>query len=795
MAKQEKQLEIFLSLKDRFTAALGKIRRRVALWARRVKRSVQLVTKAFFGLKRMLVLLAGVYVLGRLAKSFLKAAADMETYRMQLIVLYRDVGRATRVFEELRRFAAASPLETQEVIAGFVRLKAVGVDAVREVIKELGDLSIVMNRSLYDVVAAYINPQKEILVKLGIDITRQGDIARIQSGNILKIVKNNNREIRKALRETWGEQFAGAMEKMAGTMNARLAVLRSAIWDFQAEVGSVGREHAKKLVDWISDMLNRYRTTVANMAREPLDAWIIVFDYIKDAAPPVFAKMLALYVELLVQMTVVTARLGVRIFWPLTKAFASMLANLKPGLEGFYLDRWKEFQESVTVKAQMAMMEASNKLDAIQAKVRSIEGEPDSKDKLEKLRKAGQEARRLTEEFGRRQREWSEANSNLEGLQDRINVLEGEIAAASVESAKALEEGLRVTFNKAIEEVSFAMPILSDKLMALKEEAQARIDELKALLTKRFDPAAQTDEERVTSELLALLDWYEDQQDALRSREAQAWQEMLEDKNELIVKYADKGKALIVGLNRLYEIRRAGFFKGEPGGTYENIESQMMGALNNIQEASQALRNSELEGWKGFREGMVAGWEESGRAAVKNFDDAKEAAKRVRESIEGGLTNALQSIVERTATVKDAFREMALSILKEINSIIIKLLIVQPLMNALGGWMGGLFGGGGTPNMHPVPLMDSGGIVQGPALVPVGPIREAFVPLPPAGRTADVLGRSERNEVNIVFSIQAMDGQSVAAAMQKERGTIENVIIDAMSRKRSMRQAVQGATT
>jgi len=180
----------------------------------------------------------------------------------------------------------------------------------------------------------------------------------------------------------------------------------------------------------------------------------------------------------------------------------------------------------------------------------------------------------------------------------------------------------------------------------------------------------------------------------------------------------------------------------------------------------------------------------------KELRRCKEAGKRVRESIEGGLPNGLQSIVERTATVKDAFREMALSILKEINLVIIRLLIVQTLVNAVSGWFGAKFGGGGsTPNMHPVPVMDSGGIVQGPALVPVGPIREAFVPLPPAGRTADVLGRSERNEVNIVFSIQAMDGQSVAAAMQKERGTIENVIIDAMSRKRSMRQAVQGATT
>lgn len=254
-AKKEKQLEIFLSLRDHFTAQLGKIRRRVALWARRVTRAVRTVWSIFTSLKLLLVSIASIYVLGRLAKSFLKAAADLETYRMQMVVLYRDTDRALRVFERLRRFAAASPLETQEVVQGFVRLKAVGVSAVEDVIKELGDLSLVMNRSLGDVVAAYINPQREILVKLGIDIHRVGEKARLQSGSIVRIVENDTQKIRKAMREIWSDRFAGAMEKMAGTLNARLAVLRSAIWDFQSEVGSAAIGTAKEVVDWISNTL------------------------------------------------------------------------------------------------------------------------------------------------------------------------------------------------------------------------------------------------------------------------------------------------------------------------------------------------------------------------------------------------------------------------------------------------------------------------------------------------------------------------------------------------------------
>lgn len=804
MAKKDKQLEIFLSLKDKFTAHLGKIRRRVALWARRTVRAVKKVSSVFFSLKTLLISIASIYVLGRLGKSFIKAAADLETYRMQMVVLYRDVGRALRIFEDLRRFAAASPLETQDVIQGFVRLKAVGVKAVRDVIKELGDLSIVMNRSLYDVVAAYINPQREILVKLGIDIRRTGEQARIQAGSILRVVKNETDEIRQALREVWGERFAGAMEKMAGTLNAKLAVMRSAIWDFQADVGAAAIEHVKKMVDGISNTLNRYRTMVANMAKEPAEAWAIIFEFIQKAAPIAFARVVDAYIDLLKQLAVITLRTAYKIFIPLTSAMVKALFRPIEGNKealAFFNEEWarKSIQQS---NANITKLK-----NAIQGKIQEIRNL-----QLYGLSSVGDKVRfaNLVRQHMKLTRQLSSELDNLDKQAVRMEGARAKILAfASAHESDALQAGEQVAeaieagAREAILSAKITIPQTIDKLASLIAMGRERLHALVSELDTRFGERAPSFKpgtfrhyaEEAYEGLRKYIDQSNENLEILRARQKEKWNSLLEEKQRIFAKYIDQEIKLREDLKRLDTLKLFGFFEGEPAGTFEKIRDAMKAQLDKMQADAERLRQTDLEGWQGFKEGMVAGFKESGLAAQKTFADAKQAAMQLRNEIEGGLANAFQSIVEGSASAKDAFRDMAITILQEINSIIIKLLIVRPLIGALGGWLGGFGGIAGKIGGLLTGKMDRGGVVQGPALVPVGPIREAFVPLPPSEQTALPFQKAERNEVNVVFHVQAMDGKSVSQALIEQRSTIEDVIITAMGRKQGMIRAVRGAAT
>ncbi len=71
----------------------------------------------------------------------------------------------------------------------------------------------------------------------------------------------------------------------------------------------------------------------------------------------------------------------------------------------------------------------------------------------------------------------------------------------------------------------------------------------------------------------------------------------------------------------------------------------------------------------------------------------------ITNAISSGIGNALSSIVDGTKTAKQAFTDMAISILKDISNMIIKMLVelaVQYLINAARGYAnGGAAGGGG----------------------------------------------------------------------------------------------------
>jgi hypothetical protein len=96
---------------------------------------------------------------------------------------------------------------------------------------------------------------------------------------------------------------------------------------------------------------------------------------------------------------------------------------------------------------------------------------------------------------------------------------------------------------------------------------------------------------------------------------------------------------------------------------------------------------------------------DSSYAAAIRFN---EAMRSVSSSIEGDLTTGLTNLKSDTVSLKDGFSSMAQSILRDIEQMIIKMTIVQPLMRSLQG----AFSGGITGIVNPLAgafSFDSGG--------------------------------------------------------------------------------------
>jgi hypothetical protein len=90
---------------------------------------------------------------------------------------------------------------------------------------------------------------------------------------------------------------------------------------------------------------------------------------------------------------------------------------------------------------------------------------------------------------------------------------------------------------------------------------------------------------------------------------------------------------------------------------------------------------------------------------------ANEGLRQIGNTISSSLTTGLADILDGTKSVADGFRDMSKIIIRQIEEMIIKMLIVRPLMQALSG---GTSGGGGFADGGIIPQFATGGIVTGP---------------------------------------------------------------------------------
>jgi len=78
--------------------------------------------------------------------------------------------------------------------------------------------------------------EKEVLRRLGTEIDRTGKTAIIASGNVRREVGKDSASIRAALLDVWEERFPNAIETASDTFTSKIAIMRSNIFEFQAQL-------------------------------------------------------------------------------------------------------------------------------------------------------------------------------------------------------------------------------------------------------------------------------------------------------------------------------------------------------------------------------------------------------------------------------------------------------------------------------------------------------------------------------------------------------------------------------
>ena len=126
-------------------------------------------------------------------------------------------------------------------------------------------------------------------------------------------------------------------------------------------------------------------------------------------------------------------------------------------------------------------------------------------------------------------------------------------------------------------------------------------------------------------------------------------------------------------------------------------------------------------------EGLSIGIENGINKPIQIMSDAaKNMQQSVLSAVENGLTGFFDSIIDGTKNGKEAFKDMTKNILNDIAKMIIQIKIIKPLMDSIGGALGGGSVSGsargnvfpnGIGNSGPLTTYASGGIISGRTLV------------------------------------------------------------------------------
>lgn len=134
-----------------------------------------------------------------------------------------------------------TPVDVDEAVASFVRLKTAAVKNSEEMVKVLADAALVMHQPVTVAANAVISTNAQMLRKLGVQVDRTGKQAIVRSGNFRVAVTKDIDSIRAAILDALKHQFGGAMKEFGDTWSGTLKTIRGQYQIFQSDVmGSAG---------------------------------------------------------------------------------------------------------------------------------------------------------------------------------------------------------------------------------------------------------------------------------------------------------------------------------------------------------------------------------------------------------------------------------------------------------------------------------------------------------------------------------------------------------------------------
>lgn len=191
--------------------------------------------------RNVLAGIVGAFTLKSVAGSFVAAAKSAEDYRTSIRAVSNSIEEADAAFDRVRKWAAVNPVDTDEAVGAFVRLRTAAVANAEEALNAIADVSTVMHADMRDVASAVVTTETESLRQYGILLDQTGKKAVLESNGIRMEVDKNINAIRAGIIELMGRAFGGSMQDAKDTFSGTLDTMSGMWTDFQQDIMGEGR--------------------------------------------------------------------------------------------------------------------------------------------------------------------------------------------------------------------------------------------------------------------------------------------------------------------------------------------------------------------------------------------------------------------------------------------------------------------------------------------------------------------------------------------------------------------------
>jgi hypothetical protein len=831
----QKKLEVIARLRDEMSGNLGLIRSNIVRMGNVADATFSRMNRSLSLVRTALAAAAG----GMLAKTALSEAASLERARQQLTALMGSEEQAAATLARIRDFAARSPLETGPVIEGFIQLEAVGVRAADSIIEKLGDVSVIFNRDLRDVVGAFVSAETEPLRRLGIEMDRTGKQAILMSGDIRKAVANNIPAIREGMLEIWEERFPNAMEAAASTFSAKMNVFRSNVGDTAADIGAVFLPKLKEMVDGANAWIEGHRAQIVAIAQSTGEILSLTGDFIVQklnatifstefwSQLPIqaerafgetidaFTRMLAvmaanwdIWIPTLVQsfnaaMTGMIGGVGI--------AFERTLAKVLKTDFGPALMFTPFTQESLDQASRLIESWIPAQEEAISSTVQTfLDSAVDNADAAMSLLDARIEAFRLRnggQSLLDQGMSLISGAADDSGLTALLAASQAAIARNVAEAEKLKEQlaGVKREGGTAFTPLEEGADKASKKLKKVKTEAELIAEAIR----KAF------------SEIDAVAGQGVDKMDALAALRRAQLDGVLgggegagaQDAAAEALRSAERQK-----INAQMEVARQklGVLDGQPG--QEDAASAMLldiqrmqVELRNLNTISENMKNP----FTAMRAGMKEGLAQLEMTNQKWLEFASGSIQTVAQSLRSGIVDNIMEATKGMQSWGEAGKNALTGLLDSLQKVVLEMIAlaaqqallsaaksssgwVSTLLNVIGGAAGSKATGGVVPGgLTPIPRAATGAIFRGTQLAIVGdnPSRvEAAVPLPNGREIPVELKGGGAGGVSVNVAVYGADPRGIREMLIGETSTLKQIIVQALDESTSFRRQVRGTS-